>query len=499
MYNLIIYLYLLGVAVCSRFNEKVRKMWRGERDAFRVLREKVEPGAHYVWFHAASLGEFEQGRPLMEQLRRERPELKILLTFFSPSGYEVRKNYDGADIICYLPLDTPLNARRFLRLVRPEMAFFIKYEFWYNYLHILKHRNIPVYSVSSIFRDGQVFFRWYGRQYGRVLKCFTHFYVQNEKSRELLAGIGLTNVTITGDTRFDRVLQIKEQAKVLPVVDAFLNLRPQGSDFRPQTSDLRLQTSDLRLQTSDLRPQTSDFRPQTSDIRHQTSDIRLQTSDQRACKVFVAGSSWPPDEEIFIRYFKEHPEWKLIIAPHVIGEEHLQQIEKLLEGFEVKRYKSLTPNPSRGGEGSGYITNGNACQGKVGIANVYTPLSSARGAGGEALIIDCFGLLSSIYRYATVTYVGGGFGVGIHNTVEAAVWGVPVIFGPNNEKFQEAQELKACGGGFEIKGYEDFARLMDRFDSDPQYTATAGRAARQYVEQRAGATRKILSDTLAKL
>jgi 3-deoxy-D-manno-octulosonic-acid transferase len=405
MYNLIIYLYLLGVAVCSLFNEKVRKMWRGERDAFRVLREKVEPGARYVWFHAASLGEFEQGRPLMEQLRRERPELKILLTFFSPSGYEVRKNYDGADIICYLPLDTVLNARRFLRLIRPEMAFFIKYEFWYNYLHILKHRQVPVYSVSSIFRDGQVFFRWYGRQYGRVLKCFTHFYVQNEKSRELLASIGLTNVTITGDTRFDRVLQIKEQAKQLPVVESFL--------------------------------------------------------DVKSTKVFVAGSSWPPDEEIFIRYFKEHPEWKLIIAPHVIGEDHLQQIEKLLEGFEVKRYSS--------------------------------------GAGGEALIIDCFGLLSSIYRYATVTYVGGGFGVGIHNTVEAAVWGVPVIFGPNNEKFQEAQELKACGGGFEIKSYEDFAALMDRFGTDPQFTADAGRKAGQYVEQKAGATQKILSDTITNL
>ena len=185
MYNLAIYLYLLGVAIYSLFNEKVRKMWRGERDAFRILREQVDPNARYVWFHAASLGEFEQGRPLMEQMKREHPDIKILLTFFSPSGYEVRKNYEGADIICYLPLDTITNARRFLRTVRPEMAFFIKYEFWYNYLHILKHRHVPVYSISSIFRDGQVFFRWYGRQYGKVLKCFTHFYVQNEKSKEL--------------------------------------------------------------------------------------------------------------------------------------------------------------------------------------------------------------------------------------------------------------------------------------------------------------------------
>ncbi len=446
MYNLIIYLYLLGVAVASRFNEKVRKMWRGERDAFRVLREKVEPGARYVWFHAASLGEFEQGRPLMEQLRRDRPEMKILLTFFSPSGYEVRKNYDGADIICYLPLDTPLNARRFLRLIKPEMAFFIKYEFWYNYLHILKHRNVPVYSVSSIFREGQIFFRWYGRQYGRVLKCFTHFYVQNEKSRELLVSIGLKNVTITGDTRFDRVLQIKEQAKDLPVVDDFLDLGPQTSDFR--------------LQTSDLGPQTSDLRPY---------------------KVFVAGSSWPPDEEIFIRYFKEHPEWKLIIAPHVIGEEHLQQIEKLLQGLKGCRYTQAEKEMQ-------------STTGKQGTANSQFSILNS-----QFLIVDCFGLLSSIYRYATVTYVGGGFGVGIHNTVEAAVWGAPVIFGPNNQKFQEAQELKACGGGFEIKSYEDFARLMDRFDSDPQFTAAAGRAAGLYVEQKAGATRKILSDTITLL
>ena len=405
MYNLAIYLYLLGVAVYSRFNEKVRKMWRGERDAFRILREQVDPNARYVWFHAASLGEFEQGRPLMEQMKREHPDIKILLTFFSPSGYEVRKNYEGADIICYLPLDTITNARRFLRTVRPETAFFIKYEFWYNYLHILKHRNVPVYSVSSIFRDGQVFFRWYGRQYGKVLKCFTHFYVQNEKSKELLNKIGLTNVTITGDTRFDRVLQIKEQAKQLPVIEQF-------------------------------------------------------TKGQ---KVFIAGSSWQPDEDIFIKYFNEHRDWKLVIAPHVIGEDHLQQIEKLLEGRKVVRYTDISENSK--------------------------DLEDA-----EALIINCFGLLSSIYNYAGVTYVGGGFGVGIHNTLEAAVWDVPVIFGPNNEKFHEAQGLKACEGGFEITSYEDFERLMNRFESDADYLKHAGQQAGDYVKQLSGATKRILSD-----
>ena len=407
MYNIIIYIYLCGVAIYSRFNEKVRKMWRGERDAFQVLREKVEPGARYVWFHAASLGEFEQGRPLMEQIKRDHPELKILLTFFSPSGYEVRKNYEGADIICYLPLDTIRNARRFLRLIRPEMAFFIKYEFWYNYLHILKHRHVSTYSISSIFREGQVFFRWYGKQYGRVLKCFTHFYVQNEKSRELLHDIGIDCVTVVGDTRFDRVLQIKEQAKELPIVEKFIGEEP---------------------------------------------------------KVFVAGSSWPPDEEIFIRYFREHPEWKLIIAPHVIGEDHLQQIEQKLEGRKVIRYTQANQSP--------LLLEGQ----------------------GEALLIDCFGLLSSIYRYATVCYVGGGFGVSIHNTLEAAVWGVPVIFGPENQKFQEAQGLKTCGGGFEIKSYEDFEQLMKRFDADADYLHEAGRKAGDYVKSLAGATEKILSD-----
>ena len=410
MYNLIIYLYLLGVAIYSLFNEKVRKMWRGERDAFRVLREKVDPNARYVWFHAASLGEFEQGRPLMEQLKREHPDIKILLTFFSPSGYEVRKNYEGADIICYLPLDTITNARRFLRIIRPEMAFFIKYEFWYNYLHILKHRGVPVYSVSSIFRDGQVFFRWYGRQYGKVLKCFTHFYVQNEKSRELLASLGLTNVTITGDTRFDRVLQIKEQAKVIPAIEQMLSQQP---------------------------------------------------------KVFIAGSSWQPDEEIFIKYFNLHPDWKLIIAPHVIGEDHLQQIEKQLEGRKVIRYTQIRKDSAE--------------------AN-----SQLQDAG--VLIIDCFGLLSSIYRYADVTYVGGGFGVGIHNTLEAAVWDVPVIFGPNNQRFQEAQGLKACKGGFEISSYEDFAHLMDRFENNKNDLKEAGKQAGQYVKQLSGATKRILSD-----
>ena len=424
IYNLIIYLYLFGVAIYSRFNEKVRKMWSGEREAFSILKEKVDPEAKYVWFHAASLGEFEQGRPLMEQLRKEHPEYKILLTFFSPSGYEVRKNYEGADIITYLPLDTITNARRFLRAVRPVMAFFIKYEFWYNYLHILKHRGVPVYSVSSIFRPDQVFFKWYGRQYGRVLHCFTHFFVQNEVSKELLAKIGITDVTVVGDTRFDRVLQIKEAAKQLPIVEAFLGMK-QGDGSSVTSRDV--------------------------------------TEEPSPC--FIAGSSWPPDEEIFIKYFNQHPEWKLIIAPHVIGEDHLQQIEKLLEGRKVVRYKSVDSS---------------------------APLLSKELQEAEVLIIDCFGLLSSIYHYGDVAYVGGGFGVGIHNLLEAAVWDVPVFFGPNNQKFQEAQGLKQCGG-FEISNYEDFARQMDRFAADAEELKAQGQKAGRFVESLSGATAKVMA------
>lgn len=401
MYEIVISLYTLGVAVMSLFNDKVKKMWRGEREAFRVLRNSVDPGARYVWFHAASLGEFEQGRPIMERLRREHPELKILLTFFSPSGYEVRKNYEGADIICYLPLDTYFNARRFLNLVHPEVAFFIKYEFWWNYLHILKRRNVPVYSVSSIFRPNQVFFRWYGRTYSNVLKCFTRFFVQNEVSRQLLAKLGITEVEITGDTRFDRVLQIKSQAKSLPIVEAF----------------------------------------------------------RQNYKVFVAGSSWPPDEDIFIKYFNGRDDWKLIIAPHVIGEDHLQQILSKLKGKAV-RYTEATPD------------------------NV---------ADAKILIIDCFGLLSSIYGYGHVAYVGGGFGVGIHNVLEAAVWNIPVIFGPNNERFQEAQDLLASDGGHQIDGYQQFESLMNGYIADDSLRKADGDKAAQYVSSKAGATRKILS------
>ena len=415
IYNIVIYFVLWGIAIASLFNEKVRKMWRGEREAFKILKQKVDPNAKYIWFHAASLGEFEQGRPLMERIRKDYPQYKILLTFYSPSGYEVRKNYEGADIICYMPVDTRLNAIRFLRLVRPVMAFFIKYEFWSNFLHILKHRNIPTYSVSSIFREDQVFFKWYGRSYAGVLKCFTRFFVQNEESKQLLKGIGITAVDVVGDTRFDRVLQIKEAAKHLPICEAF---------------------------------RTGVASSQSADVPHHDF------------KVFVAGSSWPPDENIFIPFFNEHKDWRLLIAPHVIAEEHLKLILSLIKGKKVVRYTQTTPEEA---------------------------------AEADVLIIDCFGLLSSMYNYGDVAYIGGGFGVGIHNTLEAAVWNMPVIFGPNNKKFQEVQGLLKSGGGFEINTYEDFSGLMSSLMNDETFLKQAGDKAGAFVAHLAGATDKVLA------
>ena len=406
MYELFIILYNIGVWVASFFSRKVRAMWKGEHRTFRVLREKIDPNAMYIWFHAASLGEFEQGRPIMEAIRREHPGYKILLTFFSPSGYEVRKNYDGADVVVYLPIDTKRNASRFLRLTNPVMAFFIKYEFWSNYLHMLKERHVPTFSVSSIFRPNQIFFRAYGKGYGKVLDCFTHFFVQNEESRDLLKSIGIDCVSVTGDTRFDRVLQIRDAGKSLPIVENFVG-------------------------------GTAEDRPH----------------------VFIAGSSWPPDEDIFIRYFNEHRDWKLIIAPHVIGDDHMKQILGKLERKTVR----------------------------------YTEATTENVVGAECLIIDCFGLLSSIYRYADVTYVGGGFGVGIHNVLEAAVWGKPVIFGPNNKNFQEAQGLLKAGGGFEITSYDDFVGAMRKLADDKALEQSRERAG-GFVESLAGATRQIMKE-----
>lgn len=400
IYNLVIYIYLFRVKLAALFSSKPAKMVKGHREVFDILRDKIDRNARYIWFHAASLGEFEQGRPLIERIRKEHPEYRILQTFFSPSGYEVRKNYQGADIVCYLPFDTPRNVRRFIEMVNPCMVFFIKYEFWQNYLNTLYKKGIPVYSVSSIFRPNQIFFRWYGKDYRKVLKTFSHLFVQNEVSEKLLASIGVTDVTIVGDTRFDRVLDICTVAKDLPLVKAF-----KGNS-----------------------------------------------------KTFVAGSSWGPDEDIFIRYFNEHPEMKLVIAPHVVSDSHLKEIMEKVKRPCVRYTEATEENVSK----------------------------------ADCLIIDCYGLLSSIYRYGEISYIGGGFGVGIHNVLEAAVYGIPVIFGPNNKKFREAQHLLEKKGGFEINDYEEFKRLMDRFLTDNSYLQQAGNAAGDYVKNNSGALEKIM-------
>ena len=402
LYDIAISLYDLAAYVLFPFSRKPRKMVKGHWVVYDILRQQRESDADYVWFHAASLGEFEQGRPMIEEIRRRHPDKKILLTFFSPSGYEVRKHYEGADVVCYLPFDKPRNVRKFLDLARPSMAFFIKYEFWKNYLDELRRRGIPAYSVSSVFRKDQVFFKWYGGLYRKVLHDFTCLYVQNELSRRYLGRIGVTDVKIVGDTRFDRVLEIMHRAKDLPIVEAFRGDGP----------------------------------------------------------VLVAGSSWQPDEELFIRYFNEHPGMKLIIAPHVIDDLHLVDIINRLKRPYV-RYSKATPD---------------------------------KAAKADCLIVDCYGLLSSIYRYGTISYIGGGFGVGIHNTLEAAVYGMPVVFGPKFQKFVEAKELIEVGGAYTISDYTGLETLLDRFISDKAFLDKTGDAAGHYVMSRAGATEKILAD-----
>ena len=400
MYSFAISIYLICVHLAAYLgHKKARKMVVGHHKVFQYLKENIEEGAQYIWFHAASLGEFEQGRPLMERYRREHPEYKILLTFFSPSGYEVRKNYEGADLICYLPFDTLINSRRFVKMVQPKKAFFIKYEFWRNYIEQLAKSGCEVYSVSSIFRDDQIFFRWYGFGYARCLKRFTHLFVQNQKSIKLLSRIGVTQTTLVGDTRFDRVIDIMNAAKSLPLIEKF----------------------------------------------------------SQNAKVLIAGSSWQPDEDIIIPYFNSHPEMKLILAPHVVSKVHLREIEGKLQR-PVKLYSQLTEEN----------------------------LSEA-----DCIIIDCYGLLSSIYRYAYVAYIGGGFGVGIHNVPEAAVYSVPVIFGPNNKRFREAQALLANGGAREIQNAEDFDTLMDEALKDPDGRERLGLLAGSYILGHAGATDKI--------
>ena len=370
-----------------------------------ILREKIDRNAKYIWFHASSLGEFEQGRPMIEKIKAEHPEYKVLLTFFSSSGYEVRKNYKGADVICYLPFDTPFRVKKFLNLANPAIAIFIKYEFWGNYLRELRKRGIPVYIISAIFRPDQLFFQWFGKPYRKMLSYFNHLFVQDERSMKLLNEFGITNVTVTGDTRFDRVLDVRKQARELPFIERF-----------------------------------------------------LESKEGKRPIVMVAGSSWPQDEAIFIPYFHEHPEMKLIIAPHEIHREHLLSIEAMLKRPSVRLSEAHEDDL----------------------------------ADKDCLIIDSFGLLSSIYRYGQIAYIGGGFGVGIHNTLEAAVYGIPVIFGPKYQKFMEAVQLLEAKGAYSIKDYDELKTLLDRFLADELFLRETGTNAGYYVTSNAGATEKIM-------
>ncbi|MBR1631449.1 MAG: 3-deoxy-D-manno-octulosonic acid transferase [Paludibacteraceae bacterium] len=383
-------------ALCG--HEKAGKLVEGERKAMSHIASKLDSDAHYIWIHAASVGEFEQGRPIIERLKQERPELKILLTFFSPSGYEMRKDYPLADIVAYLPFATMKKARAFLDLVKPELAIFIKYEFWPAYLHELHKRQIPTYIIAAIFRRSQTFFKWYGRHYRKNLHLFTHLFVQNEKSRDLLARFHINNVTVCGDPRFDRVTAIARKAQQIPQIEQFVNGQP----------------------------------------------------------TLVVGSSWQPDEELIFRWHAEHPEIKLILVPHEIHQGRLHSIFQGLQGRFI-RYTEATPS------------NLDSC---------------------NCMVVDAMGLLSSIYRYATVAYIGGGFGVGIHNTLEAATFGVPVVFGPHYDHFREARQLVKFKGGFSIKNYKELDRVLQQLFDNPK---ESGAIAGNYVRQNLGATDTIFN------
>ena len=406
LYNLSIHFYEAGVKLVSFKNDKAAKMVAGQKLSMGILNEKIKPGDRPIWIHVASLGEFEQGRPLIEKIKHNNPEQKIVLTFFSPSGYEIRKNYGEVDAVCYLPFDTPSKVSAFLDAVNPSMAIFVKYEFWGNYLEQLKARNIPTYIISAIFRESQAFFKPWGGMFRKMLACFTHIFVQDENSRRLLGGIGFKNVDVCGDTRFDRVTDIMATTKAFPIVEQF-------------------------------------------------------TKDKFT---LIIGSSWQPDEDIIIPYFNTHPEMRLIIAPHE---------------FDEERVKALQAR----------ITRKSVC---------YTETNEVEAADADCLIINCFGILSSCYRYAQVAHIGGGFGVGIHNINEAAVYGMPVIFGPKYHKFKEAHDLIAAGGAFSVHNAQEFVGKMDKMLADKNYLTDCGNKARHYIESQLGATEHIYNKLFKK-
>lgn len=405
LYNFGIYFYSACVWLASPFVGKAKLLSVGRKGLIGKIKDAIKPDDKVFWIHAASLGEFEQGRPVIDTVREKYPDYKILLTFFSPSGYEIRKNYGGADWVFYLPSDTPRNSRRFLDAVHPEVAMFVKYEFWLNYLNNLGRRGIKTYIISAIFRPDSVFFRPYGRLFRRALRNFTHIFVQDQPSRELLAGIGITNTTVAGDTRFDRVGVIADRAKKLPILD----------DFTAE------------------------------------------------CEVLVAGSTWQPDEELLIELMNHNPDMKFVVAPHEMDE---GRIKLLMDGA--------------GGGAVRYT--------------VYENDPSAKER--QLLVIDTIGILSSVYSYGNFAYIGGGFGVGIHNTLEAAAFSIPLCFGPNYEKFREARELIADGAARSISDYEEVAEWLSALRRDKDaYQAAASRAG-QYVISGRGATDTILREVM---
>ena len=400
IYNFGVATYRNAVRLAAVRKRKAKLMIRGQRRCFRTLQRKLDPAGGYIWIHASSLGEFEQGRPLIEMIKSKQPDARILLTFFSPSGYEVRKNFSKVDTVVYLPFDLPGNVKQFLDIVKPSMAIFIKYEFWGNYLSALKHRGIPTYIISAIFRPKQIFFRPWGGMFRKMLKCFDTLFVQNEQSRELLAGIGIENVVVAGDTRFDRVADVKAAAREFPLIAKFVE------------------------------------------------DSRF---------TLVMGSSWPPDEEIVIPYFNAHREMKLIIAPHE---------------FDRHRLHVLMSKLSR-------------------PARFYSEATTQNIKGVDCLIIDSFGLLSSLYRYGQAAYIGGGFGAGIHNINEAAVYGIPVIFGPKHHKFQEASDLIAVDGAMSIHDADSFSAAMDPLLENEPLRLKCGKSAGKYIQSHLGGTQMI--------
>jgi 3-deoxy-D-manno-octulosonic-acid transferase len=405
-YNAVVRLYFTAIWFASFFNNKAR-LWINGRKARAFLRFEDS-----IWFHFASLGEFEQGRPVLEALREKYPDNKIVITFFSPSGYEVRKNTPLADAVYYLPLDTRHNAREFIGAIQPKMAVFTKYEFWYHFLHEAKQRAIPVYMVSSIFRPGQVFFKWYGSLPRKILGFVSWFFVQDERSKQLLAKIGLNNATVSGDTRFDRVWVNAQQPKSIPGLAEFKNSH----------------------------------------------------------KVFIAGSTWPEDEKLLAALVIAYPELKFIIAPHEISEDKISNLLNILPAGMAIRYSQFTAHPD---------------------SYTDSPHVDCR-----VLVIDNIGMLSSLYQYGDVAYIGGGFGGGIHNTLEAAAFGLPVIFGPNYTKFIEANELITLKAGFSIANESQLKGITDTLVSDKAFYSLAAKKAGEYVKEHTGATATIIDQII---